>query len=844
MNRKLLFIFLWIISQYLINCEDIDECNTGFEVSKKRECEQLIQSNDTYKCYYNMSIGECQTIYKECTAYEIKGTPTPNTNDYKTCSEIFLSGDDKQYKKCEIKEGTSSCSEVFRICSDYKAGQDICSALKVNIDDTTETPQKRCALNSDLKCGIHYNDCGDINDKQDCIKNIPLEAKNYCYWNDNPETGEKHCQIEDSGCSNYTMINTISPTPIACKDLKHGANTKCILDGETCKEDAQAGCESYDGNDEMTCKSYKPIDNNNKVLKLSMCDFDGNKETKCFTTPRLCPNFTSGSGYNCEELTTKDPLKKRCFLEGSTCTEVSIECNGFVNDDDKTEEQNKNVCESITPYKINTDNTISVNEHSKCKYNDDKTCTLVDKECTNLNNKDICNSHVFTDDRKSKKKCIYKGSQCKEVYKTCEVYDFTDNDVNDKANCEEIEETSQTHKCVYTSATTTPKASAKCETVERECSVGNGNKETCSSLKPTNDTIYCLYTDNNQCIEQYKTCNTTDDRILCESNIPEVQYIECILEKDSQCTPSIKKCSEYKGDNEEECKNYEAIDTTNNECVYVNNECIEQPKIFTFCSDYRGKDEKICESIKPLKPDETPYSPYTYSVKCQIKNNKCILIEPECSAITNKEECFATKLKDEEKICVFDNNKCKEQYKDCATFESHKGPDETVNKNTCESLIGKTCIYNTGTCQAATQECKHFNPDLYEIQKECTDTTLTDKTKKCVYKNGKCSKKTKTCIELSEFESQTLALSKEEKESACKNAESSEENKECTLKDDGTGCEEVNKSENGKDEDIKSPDTSKTDSNGDSNQDSGNEGNTSKLQHLNKLLIFIICLLF
>lgn len=843
MNRKLLFIFLLIISQYLINCEEIDECNTGFEDSKKEVCEDIIgSSNETYKCYYNMSIGECQTKYKQCNKYTITGNPS--ANDKKNCSEIPLSDN---AKKCEIitESETSTCSEVYRICTDYKAGQDTCSNLKVNIKGTVDA-SKRCALNSDLKCDIHYNNCEDIKNKQDCIKNIPSEITKYCYWDDSKEEGSK-CQEKDSGCSNYTMINTIGST--TCKTLNHEENSKCILDGETCKEEIHAECESYDGDNENICKSYIPIDStrDNLVVKLSMCDFDNNRESgkKCFTTSRLCANFTSGAGYKCEDLTTtvNDPTKKSCFLQGSTCTEVSIECKGFDYLNDKTEKQNKDACESITPYKINTDNTISVNEHSKCKYNDDKTCTLVDKECTNLNNKDICNSHVFTDDRKSTKKCIYKGSQCKEVYKTCENYVFTNNDVNDKANCEEIEETSQTYKCVYTSATTTPEASAKCETVERECSVGNGNKETCSSLKPNNETFYCLYTDNNQCIEQYKTCNTTDDRILCESNIPEVQYKECILEKDSQCKLSTKKCSEYKGDNEEECKNCEAIDTTNNECVYVNNQCIEQPKTFKFCSDYRGKDEKICESIKPLKPDETPY---TYSVKCQIKNNKCILIEQECSAITNKEECFATKLEDVEKICVFDNNQCKEQYKDCATFQSHKGTDETVNKNTCESLIGETCIYNTGTgtCQAATQECKHFNPDLYEIQKECTDTTLDDKTKKCVYKNGKCSKKTKTCLELSEFESQTPSLSKEQKESACKNAESSEENKECTLKDDETGCKEVNKSENSKDEDIKSPDTSKTDSNGDSNQDSGNEGNTSNFQCLNKLLIFIICLLF
>lgn len=836
MNRKLLFIFLLIISQYLINCEEIDECNTGFEGSKKEVCEQLIQSNETYKCYYNMSIGECQTKHKQCDKYTITGTPS--ANDYKTCSEIPLSVNGK---KCEFitESGTSTCKEVFRICTDYKAGQDICSNLKVNIEGTDDD-SKRCVLNSDLKCGIHYNDCGDIDNKPDCIKNIPSEFKNFCYWNDNPETGEKHCQVGESGCSNYTMINTISSTHIVCKDLKHGANSKCILDGEICKEEVLADCESYDGDDENICKSYKPIDSSqdNLVLKLSMCDFDRNKGTKCFTTPRLCANFTTGAGYNCEELTTiaDDVNKKVCFLEGSICKEVSIDCKGF----EFESEKNINTCESITPYKKNG-NTISVNEHSKCKY-EGTACNLVDKECTDLNNnKDICNSHVFTDERSSTKKCIYKGGQCKEVSKTCEDYVITDNDVNDKANCEEIE-TSQIYKCVYTSATTTPEVSpAECKTVERECSEGNGNKETCSSLKPTNETFYCLYTDNNQCIEQYISCNTTDDRILCESNIPEVQYKECILQKDSQCTLSTKKCSEYKGDNEQECKYCEAIDTTNNECVYVNNQCIEQPKTFKFCSDYRGKDEKICESIKPLKPDETPY---TYSVKCQIKNNKCILIEQECSAITNKEKCFATKLEDVEKICVFDNNQCKEQYKDCTTFNNHKGTDETVNKNTCESLIGKTCIYNTGACQAATQECKHFNPDLYEIQKECTDTTLADKTKKCVYKNGKCSKKTKTCLELSEFESQTPSLSKEQKESACKNAESSEENKECTLKDDETGCKEVNKSENGKDEDIKSPDTSKTDSNGDSNQDSGNEGNTSNFQCLNKLLIFIICLLF
>ena len=338
------------------------------------------------------------------------------------------------------------------------------------------------------------------------------------------------------------------------------------------------------------------------------------------------------------------------FFEGDTCKEKPIICEAA----DSTN------CNSITPYIVDDSGySIVKDEHSVCKY--DSSCIKVDRECNNITNTDLCNTHVFTDSRKDIKKCVYKGSTCKEVYKTCDIYEEKAT-TKAKEDCEDIFIEDTFYSCSF--------QDNKCKTIEKECS--NGNADNCDSFKQYNKTHYCIIKDIEgtlTCKEQFKECNSNEnDRNECESNIPYNAYKKCILKHDSECVLTTKNCDD--ANNEEECKNYEPHDIINNECIYDSTEkkCIELPKQFNYCSDYSGKDPTICQSINPLNSEGKSYS---YPVKCNIVEDKCKLIE-KCENVKSIEECFAIKLKDTNKICYYDNtnNECIEQYKDCSSVNS------------------------------------------------------------------------------------------------------------------------------------------------------------------------------
>ena len=87
------------------------------------------------------------------------------------------------------------------------------------------------------------------------------------------------------------------------------------------------------------------------------------------------------------------------------------------------------------------------------------------------------------------------------------------------------------------------------------------------------------------------------------------------------------------------------------------------------------------------------------------------------------------------------------------------------------------------TCTEETRECSDFKIEFYKDQ--CTRTNPTDLTKKCIFSNNSCSAVLKTCSEL-------YNLSGATDEKCGKFSTSS--NKRCVAKGDGTGCEEVDKS--------------------------------------------------
>lgn len=801
MNAKLLSILLFVIP-YCIICDGEATCdslfnsiaqrNSIFNIYKENQCINLTPSSSKSKCIYTTE--GCTSNYIKCSDYTVG---TGETFSDTTCQNIKP---ENSKKKCIAQN--NQCKEVFKVCTDYD-GKDECSSLKINTEGTDEST-KRCALNENRVCGVHYKECTTIqnNDNNLCDNNIPTDEKKKCVWD---STG---CKSQDRKCSDYTVINAYLGST-TCSSLAHATEKKCILNGITKQCEEKPSCEDYKGSTPSECNNNTPIDKNKDNLDISnlyKCAFDPNREEDmCFQTLKLCEDYEAGYN-NCKDLHTYDLNKKRCFLDG-TCKEVYIGC-GLGTEGN---------CTGTIPYKIDENNEIVQDIHFKCEWSG-TSCQLKERECNDdliVNDQTLCLAHTFTDSNKSNKKCIYDStSKCKEVYKTCELYEQNEN-TKTQNGCEEIYPTYEPKKCIFTEATTTPVVPAKCQTKERECEEGKNSVVTCEAIKASNSTHYCRWS-GSSCEEHYRNCKTTSDRLECEKNIPYDKNKECILVHDSRCELATKQ---------------------------------NQEQVYHYCSDYKESDANICGSIIPLTESGEPYS---YSVKCKIKENKCVLAEPKCDGINNELQCFATILKDPNKICVYDNditkeNKCIEQYKDCSTFEANKNEvEESKRKDMCEGLIGQKCSYTSNTCTAIPVECDHFNENLLS-ESPCTILTnsITDKANKCVYdvKNGKCLDVPKTCSELGTFPN---GVESDEKESICKRAEVREADKKCIVKEDGTGCKLVDNSQNPGQSDQTNPGQTGESSVSSSSKDNSesDKPNSARGQYLSKIVIIILCLLF
>ena len=191
--------------------------------------------------------------------------------------------------------------------------------------------------------------------------------------------------------------------------------------------------------------------------------------------------------------------------------------------------------------------------------------------------------------------------------------------------------------------------------------------------------------------------------------------------------------------------------------------------------------------------DESTGNSLYYHKKCSLIEGTCTMVDKQCGDAQTSSECDAINgyLSDSNKKCVYDNNKCIEQWKDCSTYYNNA---ETVEKNICESIIldnYKTkCIFTEDTpknkCESGNKVCTDFNIDYY--QSYCS-SIFTSFEKKCVYSNSDCKESKKTCLELSSISSVTSDI--------CSSASTSSSSKRCSLKDDNSGCEEVNKPSKG-----------------------------------------------
>lgn len=790
MNKiHILFAFLALLS-YIV-CSDIF-CS-DFEYIKKTTCEQITFSNETYTgCSFIED--KCTPFYKECDEY--KGS------NETICNLISPSN---SLGKCVLIG--NECEEYQKECSEYTGNGD-CTEL-----DPGDESKSRCILVND-KCKSHFLDCRDA-DSKSCDTNIPLNPNKKCKWENDA------CQTIDKNCEDYKLGN------FACSSLKpKDEKKKCIYDNY--KNECYEYYGTCEGANSDICGTIKPLDNNNESLDiLYKCEFS---DETCQKVKKKCNDYKPGEVpfEYCEQYFYPSiPQKQKCYYHKieDKCYELYISCEDY----NKQEEslKNKKTCELIQPYKVDSD-------YYKCVFDEgNKNCEKKKLACSEITEKDMCNSHSPLDE---KKMCVFVDNKCIEEYKSCEHYDGEE--TKNKDVCESIIlfnadlNIDYTKQCVFNEDTCEEKNLNECFDY-----IPGKNKLYCTNIKLSKDKRKCAF-NNNNCVEQYLKCDdyTESDKKTCESIIIDDDLNKCGLVNDKSCQQIPKLCNDYTGTDENECSQY-STDNSKKKCYIINEKCTEH---YIYCSDYHGNDKDICESIIPHSEDGEDFLDY---YKCVLTDDGCIKTPRDCSEAKTAEDCNNITPIDTKKACVFSDSVCTEQYKDCDY-------DENVEKDICESIIlsdsNSKCVFKEGeteedpnTCTKEAKTCEDFK--IESLKNTCQNISPTNIRKKCIFSNNSCVESTKTCLELSNNPNVN--------ENICKSSTTSDpSNKICSLKANKSGCEEVNKPEETKTTTPKEKEGNQSQQQKQQEGEEGEEGQETpgdfaKEKYLSKFIYIILCLL-
>ena len=578
---------------------------------------------------------------------------------------------------------------------------------------------------SNGECKSHYNDC-----------NIPGTNKEFCEANI-PSDPSKECywdnackerkkQCSDTKNTAYNSCSSIIP---------EDTNKKCVESGENCKEEYRT-CELYDTNTQSSaknkndCESIKTRDEWLDYFYYQRCVFDSN--TKKCSTGTSCSQFTYELG--CIEFTLPD-ANKRCVFINGVCEEHYITCELY---NEKETSKTKEACEKITPYYH--EYSSEIDSYNKCVFEDSK-CLRKKKPCSEISEKGTCNNQVIDDDTL----CVYENNKCTEIYMTCEAYDKkTPSEKKNEADCKATKEHYSSgginyyYKCVYENNSCKRKELTKCEDYEP------GQDEKYCTQIYLNSYKGCAIKDS-KCVEVYKNCPNNEEKLTqeqCEAiTLNYINYI-CKYDQTKGCYRKVKECS-----------------------------------------DYKGNDKTACEST--ILYDEDGNLDYEY--KC-VWDNGCKKELKKCEDAKNEIECNNIITPDNKK-CIYINDECKEQYKDCESYNNNG--KEQIEQSVCESIILNDYLFNTDKCsfepgnpnkcvRKKRETCSDFKRDDFAFQ--CYSLHLSSSSDKCSYSNSACATVKKTCLELSNELSVT--------EETCNEALTSASNKICSIKRNESGCEE------------------------------------------------------
>ena len=772
-----------IICLIAIISADTDPCS-AFDSMVSSTCEELSSSTE---CIY--SGNQCISNYDNCEEY----SPESGFDDAKCLGIIPID----PLNICEVKTegGAKTCHERLRQCSEHTSND--------NCLDLQAGEGQRCLLIENKKCEAHYTDCSSLTSKgkTQCEANIPNDGSKICSWSSNA------CTTADRYCEKYLQYQgPITETSENCINLKAEESKVCIFEeGKTCRQ-VYDGCDKGN-NDESLCNAIKP-------LNLDKTDYDHfNKcvynSPNCEAQLKNCEDYEKGFDdyIICSFLSKLIITNKMCSYDDSKdeCKEIYITCDSYNQVVTNPDDRDKTICQAIVPRNISTE---IENRYSICDLNDAKECISQKKPCNKFTEEYYCLNQILDD---TSKKCGFINNQCKEVYKTCS--DYTNNvdaPERNKNDCEEIEyfntDDNYRYKCLFDNSDN----QNKCEPVKMKCEDYKEQREYgCHSLSSNLDSSeaskFICKTIDGKCSKQYLTCESYEEKnkTICESIKLNSKTAKCVLKHDQYCTIEGKTCVEYLGKNEFECSSYQAS-SPDKVCGIVNGKCTEK-SIINYCSDYRGNNKEECESIQPHYDFGTPSrSNVDPSAKCVYTTEGCIKQNKKCTEATTELECPNIIPSDTDKQCIFINNKCVEQYKTCQLYHN-KEETTNFNKEGCESILNSELSYpsskykckytaptlgeSRGSCTLEPRTCSEFKPEL--IKSQCTGISITDFSKKCVFNanNNSCSSKAKTCLELS-----NVAGTQTNLDVVCNNAETSSSNKICKIKENESGCEEIDKS--------------------------------------------------
>ena len=377
-------------------------------------------------------------------------------------------------------------------------------------------------------------------------------------------------------------------------------------------------------------------------------------------------------------------------------------------------------------------------------------------------------------------KCLFSNNKCQQVYiVSCAEYTVKTGETINNNICSLLITSDPKYKCQANTGTN------KCEEVERTCEEYKGEGDTlCENLK-AGDNQYCVLS-NNKCTAHYEQCSsiTSNDNNKCNNNLPlptkyTEKYSKCKWDSD-ECKAVDRTCSEYKTFKDfltkygVICKDLKPSDTSddNNKCVLDNGECKEARGD---CEDYKEDDENTCKTYKPIDADYNVLNQY----KCAFKNDKCAQIKKSCSEYKEGEvQCDQLiSPKDETKTkvkCSLQDKECVEKYVTCGAYNDIVEDETKRSEKECQE-IQPTEIEDSSLISSIHVKC-YFDKDLKlckEGKKECTEmkdlesctahSRLLENSsyKECYFKNSKCIEQFKSCEDYQDNEDKEKQNSKD-----------------------------------------------------------------------------------